>query len=70
MTHDQILAELASQQQLLANYEELEVDIEDDDAYIARGNGFCDAKYSSDFITEQIDRIKNHIAELQQMLKQ
>ena len=46
MTREEILKELEQQRKLLSNYEELEVDMEDDAAYIARGNGFCDAKYS------------------------
>ena len=45
MTKQEILKEIEQQQQLLFNYEELEVDMVDDDAYVARGNGFCDAEY-------------------------
>ena len=61
MTQEEIKKELAQQQQLLQNYQELEVDIEDDAAYVARGNGFCDAKYSQDFLEGQIERISQRI---------
>ena len=54
MTKQEILKEIEQQQQLLFNYEELEVDMVDDDAYVARGNGFCDAKYSEDLGIVQV----------------
>lgn len=68
MTQEEIKKELAQQQQLLQNYQELEVDIEDDAAYVARGNGFCDAKYSQDFLEGQIERISQRIDHLKSML--
>ncbi len=68
MTQEEIKKELAQQQQLLQNYQELEVDIEDDAAYVARGNGFCDAKYSQDFLEGQIERISQRIDQLKSML--
>lgn len=64
-----IQQELQRQRQLLANYEELLLDNEEDSAYVARGNGFCDAKYSEDFLNGQIAQIKAKIARLEQMLK-
>ena len=69
MNREEILKEIEQQQQLLLNYLELEVDIEDDSAYIARGNGFCDAKYSEDFIEGQIDSITKRIEQLESMLE-
>ncbi len=68
MTQEEIKKELAQQQQLLQNYQELEVDIEDDAAYVARGNGFCDAKYSQDFLEGQIERISQRIDQLKSIL--
>ncbi len=68
MTQEEIKKELVQQQQLLQNYQELEVDIEDDAAYVARGNGFCDAKYSQDFLEGQIERISQRIDQLKSML--
>lgn len=69
MNREDILKEIEQQQQLLLNYLELEVDMEDDSAYIARGNGFCDAKYSEDFLQSQVDKIRSRIAELENLLK-
>ncbi len=68
MTKSEITAELERQRKLLLNYEELEVDMEDDTAYVARGNGFCDAKYSEDFLEGQIEKIRTRISELEKML--
>ena len=68
MTKSEITAELERQRKLLLNYEELEVDMEDDAAYVARGNGFCDAKYSEDFLEGQIDKIRTRISELENLL--
>ena len=70
MTREEILNEIERQRKLLLNYEELEVDMEDDAAYIARGNGFCDAKYSEDFLQSQAEKIRIRIAELEEMLHQ
>ena len=41
----------------IANYEELDSDLYNPE-YIARGNGFCDSKYSEDFIEGQIEKLK------------
>ena len=69
MSRDEILKEIEQQQRLLLNYLELATDMEDDAAYIARGNGSCDAKYSDDFLQGQANKIRNRIAELQRMLQ-
>lgn len=69
MTQEEIIKELERQQQLLLNYLDLEVDMEDDSAYVARGNGFCDAKYSEDFLQGQEEKIRKRIAELQSMIE-
>lgn len=68
MSREDILKEIEEQRRLLLNYEELAVDMEDDAAYVARGNGFCDAKYSDDFLQGQIDRIRARIEELTKLL--
>lgn len=68
MTKSEITAELERQKRLLLNYEELAVDMEDDAAYVARGNGFCDAKYSEDFLEGQAEKIRSRITELEKML--
>lgn len=61
---DDLNRELVQFQALLTNYLEIEDDI-DDNTYVARGNGFCDAKYSEDFLEGQIEKIQNRIAQLQ-----
>lgn len=68
MTREEILKEIEQQERLLLNYLDLEVDMEDDAAYVARGNGFCDAKYSEDFLQSQEAKIRQRIAQLQAML--
>ena len=68
MSREEIIKEIEQQRKLLLNYEELEVDMEDDAAYIARGNGFCDSKYSEDFLQAQADKIRARIAELERDL--
>ena len=50
---------------LLRSYEELAVDQDDDDAYVARGNGFCDRKYSDDFLEMRIAQLTARVAELE-----
>ena len=64
-----IQQELERQKSLLRNYEDLLVDQEDDASYVARGNGFCDAKYSEDFIDGQIATIKQRIAALESQIE-
>lgn len=52
----------------LRNYEELECDL-DDPAYVARGNGFCDAKFSEDFVEGQIAKYRARVNDILQSLK-
>jgi hypothetical protein len=40
----------------------------EDDEYVARGNGFCDRKYSDDFIEGQIAKYRARVAELESWL--
>ena len=69
LTPEEIIKELEQQQLLLNNYLDLTTDMEDDASYIARGNGFCDAKYSEDFLQGQTEKIRKRIAELQRSLQ-
>lgn len=62
--------ELEETQRLLASYQDLAIDQEDDDAFVARGNGFCDRKYSDDFLQLRIAQLTARVAELQQKAKQ
>ena len=57
--------ELEEVRRLLASYQDLAVDQVDDDAFVARGNGFCDRKYSDDFLQMRIAQLTARIAELQ-----
>lgn len=55
---------LAENQQYLENYEEVFGSLEDDD-YVARGNGFCDRKYSDDFVEGQIEKYTQRVKEIE-----
>jgi len=55
---------LSDNKQYLENYEEVFSSLEDDD-YVARGNGFCDRKYSDDFIEGQIEKYAHRIIEIE-----
>ena len=59
---------LAENKGYLENYAELLGSIEDDD-YVARGNGFCDRKYSDDFIEGQIAKYAQRVKELEGWIK-
>ena len=49
------------------NYLELLGSMEDDE-YVARGNGFCDSKFSESFIDSQIDKYLQRIELLRKWL--
>lgn len=55
---------LKENQQYLDNYLEVFDSLEDDE-YVARGNGFCDRKYSDDFIEGQIAKYQQRISEIE-----
>ncbi|MBQ7063246.1 MAG: hypothetical protein IJM88_08155 [Bacteroidales bacterium] len=52
----------------IANYEELDSDLEAPE-YVARGNGFCDSKYSEDFIEGQLAQLRNERAAVSAQLE-
>ena len=54
---------------LLNSYQDLSVDQEDDDAFVARCNGFCDRKYSDDFLQMQIAQLTARAAEIKEKIK-
>lgn len=62
--------QLEEAQRLLASYQDLAVDQEDDEAFVARGNGFCDRKYSDDFIQMQVAQLTARVAQLKQEKEQ
>ena len=51
----------------LQNYEELECDL-DDPSYVARGNGFCDDKFSEDFVEVQIAKYRARVEDILQSM--
>lgn len=61
--------ELQRAQQLLDSYLDLSVDQLEDDSFVARGNGFCDRKYSDDFIQLRIAQLTARVAELKKNQK-
>ena len=56
--------QLEEARRLLASYQDLATDQVDDDSFVARGNGFCDRKYSDDFIEMQIAQLTARVADL------
>lgn len=64
----EMLSELLKQNELyLQNYLELADEI-DDPSYVARGNGFCETKYSEDFIESQISKYRQRIKDIREWL--
>ena len=59
---------LAENQGYLNNYVEILGSLEDDD-FVARGNGFCDRKYSDDFIEGQIEKYAQRVKEIDGWIK-
>ena len=54
---------------LLDSYQDLSVDQEDDDAFVARGNGFCDRKYSDDFLQMKIAQLTARAADIRKQMQ-
>ena len=67
MTEKEILTRIEAIDMAIANYEELDNDI-DNPEYIARGNGFCDSKYSEDFIQGQLENLRRERLMLEELL--
>ena len=55
---------LHENQEYLDNYLDLYGSLEDDE-YVARGNGFCDRKFSEDFLEGQIAKYRTRVKELE-----
>lgn len=58
---------LEKNESLLQNYMELESCLEDSD-YVARGNGFCDAKYSEDFVEMQQAKYRQRVQDVRRWM--
>lgn len=67
MTEKEILTRIDVIDMAIANYEELDCDM-DNPEYIARGNGFCDSKYSEDFIQGQLENLRRERLMLEEIL--
>ena len=61
---DDLLVLLEQNKHYLDNYLELSSSMYDDE-YVARGNGFCDTKFSESFLYEQISNYQKRVAEIQ-----
>lgn len=59
---------LRQNEEYLQNYLELADDL-DDPAYVARGNGFCDTKYSEDFVESQAEKYRRRIDDIKQWME-
>lgn len=59
---------LSENQSYLDNYADVFCSLEDDD-YVARGNGFCDRKYSDDFLEGQMEKYTRRIKEIQEWIE-
>ena len=64
---EQLEKMLSESRACLENYREVLSSLDDDD-YVARGNGFCESRYSSDFIESQIDKYDQRIRELERII--
>ena len=68
MELNELISRLKAVEQAIANYEELDSDMESPE-YVARGNGFCDSKYSEAFINSQLEKLRKEKAELEELRK-
>lgn len=62
-----LLSEYKETLQYLQNYIELMEDM-DDPSYVARGNGFCDSKFSEDFLNGQIEKYRAQLRQLEKRM--
>ena len=60
---------LEENRRYLENYTDVLGSLEDDD-YVARGNGFCERKYSDDFIESQIEKYEKRVKEIEGWIKE
>lgn len=64
---DQLKDLLRLNELYLQNYDEVADEL-DDPSYVARGNGFCDTKYSEDFIDSQIKKYQQRIEDVKRWM--
>lgn len=68
MTTEEIIKKIEELDKAIRNYEELDSDIENPE-YVARGNGFCDSKYSEAFINSQLEKLRKEKEEMEHLIK-
>ncbi len=68
MTDKEIIDKIEQLDRAIRNYEELDCDMENPE-YVARGNGFCDSKYSEAFISGQLEKLRKEKSELEEKMK-
>ncbi len=61
--------QLEEAQRMLDSYIDLASDQTDDETFVARGNGFCDRKYSDEFIEMQIAQLTARVANIKQRIE-
>ncbi|MBP5515322.1 MAG: hypothetical protein J6X86_00065 [Bacteroidales bacterium] len=66
---DTLKTKLEAINRAISNYEELDSDMENPE-YVARGNGFCDSKYSEDFIEGQLEKLRNEKEKIEKELSE
>lgn len=54
---------------LLDSYQDLSTEQDEDDSFVARGNGFCDRKYSDDFLQLQIAQLTARAADIRKQME-
>lgn len=62
--------QLEEAQRQLDTYLDLATDQADDDTFVARGNGFCDRKYSEDFLEMQIAHLTARVVNLKHKINE
>ncbi|MBO4740443.1 MAG: hypothetical protein J5605_02240 [Bacteroidales bacterium] len=60
---------LSEIKQLINNYQEVVCDL-DSDAYMARGNGFCETKYSESFLDNRIEALTHKALQIEQWIRE
>lgn len=66
-SREELNLKLADVEQLIANYQEVASDLYSD-AYMARGNGFCDTKYSEDFLDARLADLQSKADQLERWI--
>ena len=66
-SHEELQALRSEYESYLQNYQELFGSMEDAE-YVARGNDFCDSKYSESFLESQMEKYRRRIEDIDRWL--